>query len=294
MIMTIMNIPLINWIITPFLKLKVYFSSQMTMGTELKLFTLQALATIFLATPKALSNASLFITLSFLLVGIGFQIYAAKQTRKALIHESFLKKRLESNFENRKGRPEDENAEYFRSEIRDCLIAILEQLNFRYSPHHRIRLYLPREINQTREFSIVAYFTDNSDLERTRMGDYPDEGVLANAWRNGICEVSDLSDFKENESLWKDEQKSKGHLISDKSVDEINFKARQYFSVVIRDPEDELKMGVITIESMLPKSINVKQASRIFETQFAWYIGKCLKEFKKYAPEPKFATERGF
>jgi len=292
--MTALYFQFMDWILSSYLKLKVYFSSQLSIGTELKLFSLQALATIFLAAPKALSDVSLFITLTFLLIGIILQICAAKLTRKAITHESFLKKRLECSFENRKGKPEDENAEYFRSEIRDCLIAILEQLNFRYSPLHRIRAYLPRETTQNREFSIVAYFTDNSDLERTRTGDYPDEGVLANAWRNGTCEVSNLSDFKENESLWKNEQKSKGHLVSDKSVDAINFKARQYFSIVIRDPQDESKMGVITIESMLPKSINVKQASRIIEMQFAWYIGKCLKEFKNYAPEPKFAAERGF
>jgi hypothetical protein len=278
---------------TRFLRIKRYFSSQFYIATELRIFLFQGIGVILLALPQVIPNIGIYSLVGLLLGGSVLQLCAALKTRKALIHESFLKGRLECYFENHPGIAEDEKAEFYRHELTSCLNSIAEQLGFHQSPHHRIRLFLPIESYRDRKFSLVTFHTDNPDLEHSRNNDYPDEGILGQALRFGSCYVSNLPIPDKDISSWKNSQREKGYLKSDASIDAINFKARSYFALAVRNFERGPKTGIIVIESALPY-ISQSQAMRTIERQYSWYMGKCLNKFTEYAPDPIYAKDRGF
>lgn len=276
------------------LRLKRYLKAQIQLGSELKVLSLQAGAVIFLAIPKAFELFSIGWAIILMLIGALFQFIAMKETRKRILHESFLKDRLNDFFDDRSGMEEDEAAEYYKQKLTQCLYHIMEQLGFHHSPNHRIRLYIPIEDSGLRKFSVVAFHADNPDLGHSRPDLYPDDGVLGHAYRHGCCDISKLADSNEDEQAWRDQQKNIGLLKTDDAVSLVKFKARSYYAFAIRDTEKKIKAGVIIIESNKTGTIYPYLVNNLMESQYAWYLEKCLKRFTKYAPNPNFASEKGF
>jgi hypothetical protein len=275
-------------------QLKGFISTHLHVGVELQIACLQILAVILAASPKLFTSLNIWWSSLPIILGVFAQFRASRLTRKATIHEAFLKERVSSFFGNTIWDEKVKEAGFYREEIQHCLVAIARQIGIHHSSDHRIRLFIPLEVNAQREFSLVAFHADNPDLATSRNTYYPDDGVLGEAFRRGSCHVEDLADSKGNEAEWKQQQSNAGFMSSEESIGKINLKARSYLGMAIRSPGRSEKICVIIIESTKPHLQFQAHALKIMEHRYSWYIAKCVEKFIPYAPDPEYATQRGF
>ena len=149
-------------------------------------------------------------------------------------------------FERNDQNDANQSAAFYREELQNCLNSIAEELGINLSPDHRIRLFIPtRTESSLVRFKLIAFYADNSDLAKDRGEDYPDEGVLAEAYRRTYCHVNDLPDYNTNPDMWIAEQVSEGYMDNNESPNIILMKARSYAAIAIRSPKDNVKIAYV-------------------------------------------------
>lgn len=86
----------------------------------------------------------------------------------------------------------------------------------------------------------------------------------------------------------------RGFVKQKTTINSVKSRSRAYYACVIRDNDNNKKLGLLLLESNTQNSIIRSQTHKVINVQYAWYLSECLTRYIDYSPDPKLANDKGF
>jgi hypothetical protein len=173
--------------------------------------------------------------------------------------------------------------------VQDVLADLANSI-LKFTNTERISVYN----NDGTNFVMIGRYSQNPEFCKKGRVIYPsDEGIIAEAWKNGEAFVNNLPDPANDLENYLNKFKDKYH-IDKKYARRFNMKSRSYYGYAINDIRGKTRIAVIVFESTLPDRLNQSLIKEKLLSGEEKKISDLLFRIQPIEPELLVAMKEGF
>jgi hypothetical protein len=145
-----------------------------------------------------------------------------------------------------------------------------------------------------RAFVVLGRYTKHPEYrQRGRPFYADDEGCIGQAWRHDEAFVDDLPDPEEAPGAYFD-RLAREYGIARRTAAGLRMKSRSYAAFALDDPAGFQRIGIIVLESTLPRAFDLDELREVIREGEGRRISEFLVRMKPLEPSPAYARALGF